>query len=176
MELKGIRLLALDVDGTLTDGGIYISESGDEFKKFNTKDGMAIKKLVKQDFQVGFISASISEQIVYRRAKMLGVQFCYAGRKNKLEQLKSWCNEIEISLDQVAYIGDDINDIECMNAVGMAICPQDATIEVKKIAKIILSAKGGDGCVREFIDQYLNAIFQIPGESSVSDQRIGKAK
>jgi 3-deoxy-D-manno-octulosonate 8-phosphate phosphatase (KDO 8-P phosphatase) len=148
-----IKFLVLDVDGTLTDGGIYITESGDEMKKFNTKDGMGIKRLLKSGVEVGFISASISKKIVHHRAAMLGVRFCYAGNDDKSEILAQWLDELDLSYSEVAYIGDDVNDAKIMREVGLSACPADALGEVKQIANIVLEKKGGQGCVREFIDR-----------------------
>ncbi len=148
-----IKFLVLDVDGTLTDGGIYISEKGDEMKKFNTKDGMGIKNLVKKGVQVGFISASISKKLVHYRSVMLGVRYCYAGNADKVEILSQWLDELDLSFSDVAFIGDDINDAKIMTQVGLSACPSDALQEVKNIANIVLEKKGGQGCVREFIDR-----------------------
>jgi 3-deoxy-D-manno-octulosonate 8-phosphate phosphatase (KDO 8-P phosphatase) len=156
-----IKFLVLDVDGTLTDGGIYITESGDEMKKFNTKDGMGIKRLLKSGIEVGFISASISKKIVYHRAAMLGVRYCYAGDNDKLEVLNQWLDELDFSFSQVAYIGDDVNDAKIMQEVGLSACPADALGEVQQIANIVLEKKGGQGCVREFIDRIFSTRFLL---------------
>lgn len=153
MDTHEIQLLVLDVDGTLTDGGIYISEKGDEMKKFNTKDGMGIKKLMKTGVEVAFLSASISKKIVHYRAAMLGVRYCYAGNADKEEILNQWLDELDIGFENVAFIGDDINDAKVMQQVGLSACPSDALAEVKNIANIVLEKKGGQGCVREFIDR-----------------------
>ena len=153
MEANEIKFLVLDVDGTLTDGGIYISEKGDEMKKFNTKDGMGIKNLLKSGVEVGFISASISKKIVYHRAAMLGVKYCYAGNDNKVEILSQWLDELDLSFKDVAFIGDDVNDALIMREVGLSAAPSDALGEVRAVANIVLEKKGGQGCVREFIDR-----------------------
>ena len=153
MEANEIKFLVLDVDGTLTDGGIYISEKGDEMKKFNTKDGMGIKNLLKSGVEVGFISASISKKIVYHRAAMLGVKYCYAGNDNKVEILSQWLDELDLSFKDVAFIGDDVNDALIMQEVGLSAAPSDALGEVRAVANIVLEKKGGQGCVREFIDR-----------------------
>jgi len=160
MESNEIKFLVLDVDGTLTDGGIYISENGDEMKKFNTKDGMGIKNLLKSGIEVGFISAAISKKIVHHRAAMLGVKYCYAGNGDKLEILGGWLDELDLSFDDVAFIGDDINDVRIMQGVGLSAAPFDALEEVKNAANIVLEKKGGQGCVREFIDRvFINRIL-----------------
>jgi YrbI family 3-deoxy-D-manno-octulosonate 8-phosphate phosphatase len=150
---KNIKLLVLDVDGTLTDGGVYITEKGDEFKKFNTKDGLAIRYLTKNNFQVGIISASISKEIVKYRANMLGIQHLYIGEKNKLEILTEWIKKLNINFENVAYVGDDVNDLSVIQKVGLSACPADAVDAVKKQCHIILQRNGGDACVREFIEK-----------------------
>jgi YrbI family 3-deoxy-D-manno-octulosonate 8-phosphate phosphatase len=155
---KDIKLLVLDVDGTLTDGGVYITEKGDEFKKFNTKDGLAIRYLTKNNFQVGIISASISTEIVRYRANMLGIQHLYIGEKNKLEILSEWIKNLSIDFENVAYVGDDVNDLSVIQKVGLSACPADAVDAVKKQCNIILKRNGGDACVREFIEQEIATI------------------
>ncbi len=150
-----IQLLILDVDGTLTDGGMYYSENGDHYKKYNTKDGMGISLLTKSNFKVGIISHGYKPKVVEERAQLLGIQHIYVGRENKLEILKTWCTELKIDLKNVAFIGDDINDLEVINNVGLSACPIDAVNEVKSKVDVILSLKGGEGCVREFIDNYI---------------------
>lgn len=150
-----IKLLILDVDGTMTDGGMYFTENGDQFKKYNTKDGMAIKNITKNGIHVGIISHGHKTKVVKDRADLLGIQKVYVGREDKTTVLKSWCQELNISLSQVAYIGDDINDTKVMQEVGISACPADSVKIIKKVANIILERKGGDACVREFIDDYI---------------------
>ncbi len=154
-QLKNIKLLILDVDGVMTDGGMYFTEAGDQMKKYNTKDGMAIIHLTKNDFQVGIISSGFKAEMVKARATLLGIQYFYVGRGKKIEVLNKWCEELGISLSEVAMIGDDINDLEVMQSIGVSACPNDAVAKIKNQAKIILNKKGGEGCVREFIDNYL---------------------
>jgi 3-deoxy-D-manno-octulosonate 8-phosphate phosphatase (KDO 8-P phosphatase) len=155
IDSKNISLLILDIDGVMTDGGMYYAENGDEYKKFNAKDGMAIRELVDSDFKVGIISTGHKIDLVKRRANTLGIQRVHVGKANKLDILKSWCAEMEIELSNVAFIGDDINDEAVMSEVGVAACPADAVDRIKTISHVILSKKGGEGCVREFIDDYL---------------------
>ena len=154
-KLKGIKLLMLDVDGVMTDGGMYWTESGDQMKKFNTKDGLGIMDLTKKGFSVGIISSGFTHTMVQKRAELLGITRCYVGQEPKIDVLKSWCVEQGITLQNVAIIGDDLNDLETMRNVGLAVCPADAVNEVKSICSLILSKRGGEGCVREFIDAYL---------------------
>lgn len=154
LDLSHIRLIILDIDGTLTDGGVYISDTGTEFKKYNAKDGMAIKRLIKKGMHVAFLSASNSVRTVTKRAEMLGVEYCYVGKAPKTEVLDQWLAELEISAEQVLFMGDDINDLEIMRKVGMSACPADAVPHIQKEAKIVLSRKGGDACFRELVDLY----------------------
>lgn len=150
-----IKFLVLDVDGVMTDGGMYYTEHGDEFKKFNTKDGMAIKEARKAGLRVAFLSNGSTKFIIQNRAKTLNVSLVYVGSEPKLNVLKKWCEELGFSLDQVAYIGDDINDLEVMANVGYTACPADAVSAVKDAAQVVLTRKGGDACVREFVDEHL---------------------
>jgi len=154
-KVENIKLLILDVDGVMTDGGMYFAESGEQMKKFNTKDGMAIIHLTRNDFQVAIISSGFKGEAVKKRAEMLGIQNCYVGRDSKLEVLKNMCNELSISLEEVAIIGDDINDLEVMRNVGLSFSPKDAVSAVKQQVDVVLSKRGGEGCVREMIDQFI---------------------
>ncbi|MEI6765611.1 MAG: HAD-IIIA family hydrolase [Bacteroidota bacterium] len=149
------KMLALDIDGVLTDGGMFVTQTGDEFKKFNAKDGLAIKTLTASGIPVAFISSGINGKIIESRAALLGVQKVYVGTWKKLEVLQKWCSEMNIHLENVAYIGDDINDLTVIQNVGLSACPSDAVPAVKAAVSLILSTKGGKGCVREFIDTYI---------------------
>ncbi|MFN5886699.1 MAG: KdsC family phosphatase [Flavobacteriales bacterium] len=155
-KLRKIECLIVDVDGVMTDGGMYWSEQGDQIKKFNTKDGLGLLELTKKAFKVGIISSGFTQVMVQKRAELLGITHCYVGQQPKLEVLETWCKEWGISLENVAVIGDDKNDLALMKAVGFAACPSDAVNEIKSICNLILERKGGEGCVREFIDAYLN--------------------
>jgi YrbI family 3-deoxy-D-manno-octulosonate 8-phosphate phosphatase len=149
------KFLALDIDGVMTDGGMYVTENGDEFKKFNTKDGLGIIHLIKAGHNVGIVSSGFNKNIVERRAKLLGIKYCYIGTWNKLEVLEKWCAELKITMKNIAYIGDDLNDMAIFEKAGLTACPSDAVPAIKAKSDIILSRKGGDYCVREFIDEYL---------------------
>ena len=154
-EAKNIKFLVLDVDGVLTDGGMYYSNSGDEFKKFNTKDGMGIKLAIKQGIKIAFLSNGKNTALISNRAALLGVEYVYVGFDNKMKVLKEWMNELKLEFSDIAYIGDDINDAEVISHVGLSACPADAVKSIKEKVNIILTIKGGEGCVREFIDNYL---------------------
>ena len=150
-----IKLFLSDVDGTLTDGGMYYSENGDELKKFNTHDGMGFQMLRERGIKTGIITSE-NTKIVENRAKKLKIDFLVQGKRNvgKLEAVRQVCNELGISLKDVAYIGDDINDIELLSEVGYAACPADACAEVKNVYYInVMCRKGGEGCVRELVEK-----------------------
>lgn len=152
-----IKLLLTDVDGTLTDGGMYYSENGDELKKFNTRDGMGVQLLRENGIKSGIITSE-NTRIVENRAKKLKVDYIKQSKRDngKLVAAKEICEEMAITLQNIAYIGDDINCIELLSNVGLAACPSDACEEVKSIQGInIMKRKGGDGCLREFIDMIL---------------------
>ncbi len=150
-----IKLLILDVDGVLTDGGMYYTEGGDEFKRFNTKDGYAIQHLSKDhNLPVGIISSGHNITLIERRAVLLKIPYVYVGNREKLGVLMEWCEKLGIRLQDVAYIGDDLNDLECMQKVGIAACPSDAVEKIKNASQIVLNRKGGEGCVREFIEMH----------------------
>ena len=149
-----IKLIVADVDGTLTDGGMYISDSGEEFKKYNTKDGMGMKLLIKQGYKVGILSASHSHNTVIKRSEMLGCHYCYVGKESKLEILKRWKEELRISFDEIAYIGDDVNDKAIIDLVGLSVCPSDAVDLIKKSVDYVMDKKGGEGCFREMADRF----------------------
>ena len=153
-EKKTIKLFLSDVDGTLTDGGMYYSESGDELKKFNTRDGMGFQLLREAGIKTGIITSE-DTHIVVNRAKNLKVDFLHQGKRNggKLVVAKEICGQLGITLDEVAYIGDDINCMELLEAVGVKACPGDACEEVKDIpGMMVMKKNGGEGCVREFIE------------------------
>ncbi len=151
---KPIKLFLCDVDGTLTDGGMYYSENGDELKKFNTRDGMGFQLLREAGIKTGIITSE-NTKIVENRAKKLKVDFLYQGKRDggKLATAKEICERLGITMDEVAYIGDDINCVDLLKAVGVKACPADACEEVKAITGIcIMTKKGGEWCVREFIN------------------------
>lgn len=152
-----IRLFLTDVDGVMTDGGMYYSETGDELKKFNTRDGMGFQLLRKAGIKVGIITSE-DTKIVEDRAKKLKVDYLYQGKREdgKLSAAIEICKKMDISLDEVAYIGDDINCADLLSAVGVAACPSDANVKIANIQGIkILNRRGGDGCIREFVDWLL---------------------
>ena len=146
------KLLALDIDGVMTDAGMYVTSDQKEFKKFNAHDGIAVRETLKKNIEVRFISNGLMEDLIKYRAEMIGVKNLYVGNEKKLPVLEKWCSEMNISLQQVAYIGDDINDLEVIRKVGLSACPANAMPAVKAEVNIILNKNGGEGCVREFVE------------------------
>jgi YrbI family 3-deoxy-D-manno-octulosonate 8-phosphate phosphatase len=154
-KAKKIKLLILDVDGVMTDAGMFFTENGDQIKKYNAKDGMAIMALKKSGIDVGIISSGFKLEMVKARAELLKIEHLYVGRDPKIDILNAWCRKLNIDLSEVGIIGDDINDLQVMRSVGFSVAPSDAVAVVKKNVDLVLTSKGGDGCVREFIDNYL---------------------
>lgn len=155
IEKKQIKLFLADIDGTLTDSGMYYSENGDELKKFSTYDGKAFQLLREHGILTGIIT---SEKMALnrKRAEKLKLDYDFHGIQNKLDVVKKLCEKINISLSEVAYIGDDINDFELLSNVGICACPVNAVSEIKNISGIIkLTKKGGEGAVREFVESLL---------------------
>lgn len=150
----GIELIVVDVDGTLTDGKITYSENGDEIKSFSVKDGLAIASWIKLGKQVAIITGRTSK-IVERRAKELGIEHYYQGIHNKKEVLEMLLKTLNISMEEVASVGDDLNDYAMLKASKLSFVPTDASEYVKSIATEILSLKGGEGAVREMIEKLI---------------------
>lgn len=153
-----IKLFLTDVDGVLTDAGMYYSESGDELKKFNTHDGMGLQIIRESGIKTGIVTSE-NTKMVERRYNKLKLDFLFQGKREggKLATVTELCKNEGLTLSEVAYIGDDVNCFELLSSVGMAACPADALDAVKNIPGIIkMKKKGGEGCVREFIEMILN--------------------
>jgi 2-dehydro-3-deoxyphosphooctonate aldolase (KDO 8-P synthase) len=162
-ENKTIKLFLTDVDGVLTDAGMYYSEAGDELKKFNTHDGMGLQLIREKGIKTGIVTSE-NTKLVERRFNKLKLDFLYQGKREggKLATVKELCEKEGILLSEVAYIGDDINCFELLSNVGIAACPADALDTVKNIPGIIqMKKKGGEGCVREFIELILSRISTL---------------
>lgn len=155
-SLQKIRLLALDVDGVLTDGSIYISPAGEVFKGFNAKDGMGISCALRSGLQIAVITGRQSP-IVERRCEELGITLLQQGVKDKRLALQQMAQELGLTREEIAYMGDDLNDIPAFKASGLNLVPADAAIEVMAVADIITKASGGRGAVREAITMILAA-------------------
>jgi len=157
-----IKMFITDVDGVLTDGGMYYSEKGEIVKKFNTKDGMGIEILVKNGI-VPVILTKENSDIVLKRAEKLKIKEVYIGVEDKLKKAEELIKKYNFGFDEVVYIGDDINDIPLLKKVGFSCCPSDAVEEVKKVVNHVCKTKGGEGVIREVTDFILgrNSIKSI---------------
>ena len=155
-SLQKIKLLALDVDGVLTDGSIYISPAGEVFKGFNAKDGMGISCALRSGLQIAVITGRQSP-IVERRCEELGITLLQQGVKDKRLALQQIAQKLGLVREEIAYMGDDLNDIPAFKASGLNLVPADAAIEVMAVADIITKASGGRGAVREAITMILAA-------------------
>jgi len=149
-----IRAIIMDVDGTLTDGKINISGNGELFKSFSIKDGMGISMLSKYNILSIIITGRDSE-IVRIRSEELKVNYLYQGISDKSIVLKNIVKDLNIDFCDIAYIGDDINDISCMKLCAIAGCPNDSVSGVKEVSDYICNNNGGNGAVREFIEYLL---------------------
>lgn len=152
--MKDIKLIVFDVDGTLTDGMIYIDSLGNEMKAFNVKDGMAIAQAITHGIDCAIITGRNSE-IVNKRANELGIKYVYQGIHNKKEQLEFILNDLNISTNNCAYIGDDINDLEVMKQVKFSACPSNAADEIIASSDFVSRYRGGNGAVRDIIEYIL---------------------
>jgi 3-deoxy-D-manno-octulosonate 8-phosphate phosphatase (KDO 8-P phosphatase) len=147
-----IKLLLTDCDGVLTDGGVYYGEAGEVLKKFNIRDGMGVERLRNQHgIDTGIITGEISPS-VGKRAEKLKITELHLGIKNKPAVLKDILERRGLTGEEVAYIGDDVNDIEIMHLCGLTACPADALVFVREVAGYICQLKGGEGCFREFAE------------------------
>lgn len=152
----GYKLFVMDVDGTLTDGKIYMSGQGEIYKVFDIKDGYGIKHILPQMGIEPAIITGRKSDIVQRRTEELGIKLLYQDVTDKLQVLERLAEKYDCTLNEVVYVGDDINDLQCMVNVGFSACPADAHKEVKDVARYVADRSGGNGMVREVID-YLYA-------------------
>jgi len=150
-----IKIILTDVDGVLTDGGMYYSDKGEVMKKFNTRDGMAIE-LLKHDIKTVLVSKEKS-RIAIKRAQKIKASDIFIGVTKKESLLPLICKKYAVNPDEIAYIGDDINDLEIMKLVGFSATPNDGVGKVKSIADYICKKKGGDGAFREFADLIISS-------------------
>ena len=151
-KARPIRLVLTDCDGVLTDGGVYYSECGEELKRFLIRDGMGVERLKKlADVETGIVTGELSPS-VKRRAEKLGIEECHLGVKDKAALVQSIAARRGIPLSAIAYIGDDVNDLEAFSLVGLSACPQDALEAVKERVDLVCCLKGGEGAFREFAE------------------------
>lgn len=150
-----IKLILTDIDGVWTDGGMYYDETGTELKKFHTYDSAGVLLAHAYNIPVGILTSE-NTKLVERRANKLKIDYLYQGVKNKLEQAKAICKELNINLSEVAYIGDDLGDIQLLKAVGYAGVPVSAPEYIREFANVELTKKGGVGVFREFVEKLLD--------------------
>ena len=150
-----IKLVVLDFDGVFTDGKVTIDNNNEIIKTYNVKDGLGLKLLKNNNIEIGVISGYKENNSQLQILKHLNIKY-YAFNNNKLQVLKEWIKELSIDLDNVAYMGDDLNDLEIMNNVRIVGCPKNAVNECLKISNFISNKNGGEGCIREFCDFILN--------------------
>lgn len=156
--MKIPKLVLTDIDGVWTDGGMYYDQTGNEWKKFNTSDSAGVLFCRSAAIPVGIITGEDTE-IVKRRAEKLKISILYQGIQDKLTVAKQICDELQITLDDVAYIGDDLGDIALLEAAGISAAPNNAPDYIKKRVDFVTLKSGGEGAFREFVETVLGIEF-----------------
>lgn len=152
--MNKIKLVLTDIDGVWTDGGMYYDQTGNEWKKFNTYDSTGVLWCRMSGIPVGILTGEQTE-VVSRRAAKLKVDYLFQGVTDKLRVARKLCEELGISLQEVAYLGDDLNDMELLQAVGLSACPASAPEYVKSLCDHTLTRNGGEGVFREFVERFV---------------------
>lgn len=154
------KIVLTDIDGVWTDGGMYYDQTGNEWKKFNTYDSAGVLFLKNAGIPVGIITGEDTE-IVKRRAEKLKIDYLFMGTKDKLSTVTELCDKLSITLSDVAYIGDDLNDIALLKAVGYSAVPLSAPLYIQSLVNEVMTKKGGEGVFREFVEKILvdNKLF-----------------
>ena len=153
-RLKSITTFVLDVDGVLTNGKLILEGSGEITRTISTRDGYIIRRAIKKGYNVSIITFGNSEMLE-KMMNYLGVSDIFSSVENKLETLNSYCSSKNITLENVLYMGDDMPDIDCIKSVSIGTCPNDAVPEIREVADYISHVNGGDGCVRDVMEQVL---------------------
>jgi 3-deoxy-D-manno-octulosonate 8-phosphate phosphatase (KDO 8-P phosphatase) len=153
-KLKHISTFIFDYDGVMTDGKVYLLNKGDALRTGHVKDGYAMQYAVKMGYRVVIISGGKAEG-VYKRFNVLTVKDVFMGVGNKYDVFHKYINENNLKKEEILYMGDDIPDYKLMQEVGLPVCPEDAAEEIKSVASYISPFKGGEGCVRDVIEQTL---------------------
>lgn len=151
---RRIKAFVFDMDGVLTNGQLLVTETGDYYRQSNMKDGYAIQLAAQKGIPIILISGAHSKGM-YQRLQYLGVQTIHMGVKDKLVCLEACAQELQLSLDEILYMGDDMPDFTCMKVVGVATCPQDAVADIRAMAHYVSPFKGGEGCIRDVIEKVL---------------------
>ena len=152
--LNNIRAFVFDVDGVMTNGKVMITSDGEMYREMDTRDGFALKYALLKGFKIGIISGGTNEG-VRKRLELLGVNKVYLGIHEKDIAFDDFVSTFNINPDQVLYMGDDVPDVPVMEKVGVSTCPQDALPDVKRVVDYVSHKKGGDGCVREIVEQVM---------------------
>lgn len=156
------KLILTDIDGVWTDGGMYYDQMGNEWKKFNTYDSAGVIFAHKLNIPVGILTGETTE-IVARRASKLNIDFLFQGVKDKLSTAENLCEQLGIEMEEVAYIGDDINDVRLLEAIGFPATPASAPEYIRTLSAYDIQKRGGEGAFREFVEKLLgiNSIENI---------------
>ncbi len=155
-KLPNINAFIFDVDGVLTDGKVTVTPEGGMFREMHTKDGFALKFALTKGYKIAIISGGTNKG-VKKRLNALGIEDVYLGAENKQKSFDDFLIKYNLKKKEILYMGDDIPDIKIMNQVGVSSCPNDASIDVKAISDYISHIKGGNGCVREILEQVLRS-------------------
>ena len=155
-RLGAVKLLSVDVDGVLTDGGLYFTDDGRQSRKFNVRDGVGMKRALAAGIELAIVSASAAQSIRHR-GEILGVQHVFIGVEDKLAVISDLCRDLGIGLADVAHVGDDLNDLPLLRAVGCPLSVADAVPEVREAAVFVTENGGGAGAVREICDLVMEA-------------------
>lgn len=161
------KLVITDIDGVMTDGGMYYTADGDIMKRFSVKDGWGVIFLRKLNIPVAIMTGE-NTQIVAKRAQKLKIDYCFLGVKDKVEKAEELCRELGITMQEVAFIGDDINDLRLLRKVGFSGSPSNTPDYIKKEVNYVTSAHGGYGAFREFVEKILS-------ENNMLDEVIEKS-
>ena len=153
-KLTRINTFIFDIDGVLTNGTITIMPDGEQIRSMNVKDGFALQLTVKRGYKIAVISGGKSE-VVRLRLNGLGIYDVFLGAENKIEVFNNYISSNKINANEILYMGDDVPDYEVMKIVGVAVCPNDAAQEIKEISIYVSDKKGGEGCVRDAIEQVM---------------------
>ena len=153
-KIKHIKAFILDVDGVLTNGMVHVTETGEQLRQFNIKDGYALQLAVKRGYSILVLSGARSKGVELR-LKGLGIEHIYLGLDSKIEVYHKFLSNSGLSAEQILYMGDDIPDLPVMKLVGLAVCPSDSAEEIKSVCDYISPKNGGEGCVRDIIEKVL---------------------
>lgn len=153
-KLKHIKAILLDVDGVLTNGNLLLTESGEQLRQFNIKDGYALQLAVKRGIKIAALSGARSKGVEHR-LRGLGIQDVFLGLDSKIEVYKNYLAQHNLATEEVLFVGDDMPDLQVMTMAGLAVCPADAVEEIKAISHYISPKNGGEGCVRDIVEKVL---------------------